>query len=166
MRILKTGNILAFILSIQFLTGCAGSVSKNSNTEPIADSTNTNKQGNTANDNIEEFGIIVKLPVEPDEVVWKEKPDERKLTAVLRFSSENARKIISQAERHKSPEIVTLSTEAWYPAELIAQSELSGTDSLKAKLYAADDFYLSPYLGGTLHHIEGTDYFVLVLFTK
>jgi hypothetical protein len=113
--------------------------------------------------------MLVTLPVEPEDVAWKETtgPDgTRKLTAVLRFSGENAAKVSSQAAQHRPAVPAELSTEEWYPAELISQSELSGDTMLKGQTYAANDFYRPPYNDGRLTRVENTDVFILELTAR
>jgi len=174
-----TVRILALILSIQLLYGCGNRIGNNT---ALPDSTSNASEGaaNPVKDNVEELGMLVRLPfeVEVEEAVWKEEPmripgteqnasaNQKKLTAVLRFSSENGRKVAGQVEKVKAGEPAILGTERWFPAELIAQSELNGADNLKGMSYAAADFYLPPYSEGRITQVENTDYFVLELFAK
>ena len=173
---LKTGLILAFLFSIQLLISCTQADKHGNNDAPnpdIKDST-----ANIIKDNVEEFGTLVRLPYEPEEVTWKETAanppnsegaashNSKKLTAVLRFSKENAKKIIAQAEKIQSSEAASLGTEPWFPAELIAQSQLNGDDILKGASYSAADFYLPPYTDGRVTRIENTDFFVLKLVSR
>lgn len=176
---MKFAPQLCLIVSIAALfPACSSGDTKNSN--------QTNQTANTANANIaaklkydvEELEMTVKLPFHPEEAVWHEdvlgKPDnnrapaptDKKLTAVLRFLKEDAEKITAQAQTYKPANAETINTESWFPAELIAQSQTSGDETLKGQTYAANDFYNMPYTDGKLTRIEGTDYFILELFAK
>lgn len=174
MQMLKTGVILALLLSIQMLNGCAGGVNESDNNKPasnisVSNASESNK--NTAIDNAGELSLLVKLPFEPEEVAWKEtavpqSQNEKKLSAVIRFSPEDTKKLISQIENQKTAEPVTIKPELWYPAELLNLGELNGDDTLKGLAYSAQDFMLPPYTGGRIARIENTEYFVLELFAK
>ena len=87
------------------------------------------------------------------------------MTAVLHYLPEDTPKLIALTEKHKPAEAVELEVESWFPAELIAQSQTSGNETIKGNAYAANDFLQSPYSTGRITHISGTDYFVLELST-
>ncbi|MBK8464395.1 MAG: hypothetical protein IPL32_01060 [Chloracidobacterium sp.] len=166
MKILRTGVILALFLSLGAFLGCQGG-----NNNPNANSAIVNptlENANSAKTNVEELKLLVNVPyeLEDEDIVWKENADRKKLLAVIRFSTENANKIVAEAAIHQAPEYVTLSSEPWFPSELIAQSEMSGDDSLKGLAYAANSFFQEPYTSGRLVRIEDTDYFVLEMSAK
>lgn len=128
-----------------------------------------------ANDSAEELADFIELPFEPVEVEWREKsaasgspgtPLERKLVAVMRFTSEHANRITAEAGKLGPTTPATIETEEWYPDELIAHSEMNGDTGLGATVYRADIFYRAPFSEGRLLRIDGTDYFVLELFAK
>lgn len=170
------------ILSILFLSACNEDPTGDGK-NPIANSSNqpANANGETANaarDDIDELGKIIKLPVSPEEAnYWEENlsgtdssnqnsvSKAKKIVAVLKFSSENAAQLISNIEKIKPPTDSEIDAENRFPAELIAQSQLSGDETLKGKSYAADDFLQTPYNVGKITRIENTDYFVLELTT-
>ena len=110
--------------------------------------------------------MSVNIPYEAEDIVWKETADRKQIIAVLLFSTEDANKIVADAAPRQAPQNVKLSSENWFPAELIAQSEMSGDDSLDGIAYAADSFYQEPFTAGRLVRVEGTDYFVLELSAK
>jgi len=168
---------IALIIAAIF-TACGSNNTANANSaNQNANSANSNSAA-SIKDDIEELEMTVKLPFHPEEAVWREEvlgkpgdnripaPTDKKLTAVLRFLKEDADKIVVQAEKYKpaAPEIIN--SESWFPAELIAQSQTSGDETLKGKSYAANDFLNAPYSDGKLTRIDGTDYFVLELFAK
>lgn len=177
MRAFKTGFILALIAALAGLAGCGSSPDNTS--APATPSTNAvniaEQIRDTANDNIEELGTLIKLPFEPEEVAWKESAmpartqgsaGSRRLTAVMRFSSDHAKRIVAQAEKHRPPTDVTLNTERWYPSELISQSELTGADTLKAVSYSPVEFLQPPFETGELARVENSDYFVLTVVAR
>ncbi|MFM9903014.1 MAG: hypothetical protein ACKVQJ_00415 [Pyrinomonadaceae bacterium] len=160
----KSIAILALFSTIAVCFGCGGSAIKSANAKPGANSANENS--NAAKTNVEELGILINVPYETEDVVWKENTARKKLVAVLRFSPADSAKLVAEAEKTRAPEAATLSSETWFPAELIAQSEMSGNDELKGQSYAADQFFLAPYTSGRIVRIEGTDYFVIELSAK
>ncbi len=169
MKCLPTNIICGFFLIIFLQSACVKSES-DKNTNPPA-----NKAANYVNDNktppkddVEELERIIKLPFHPEEAIWREtdlnaSKGEKKLTVVLKFLAEDASKIVEQAEKYKPAASVDIDAEDWFPAELIAQSQLSGDGNLKGKSYAASDFLEAPYTSGKITRIDNTDYFVLEL---
>ena len=166
MRILRTAVILALFLSLGAFSGCIGG-NNNSNTNSVAINP-TLENANSAKTNVEELQLLVNIPyeVEDEDIVWKESAAQKKLLAVLRFSTGDANKIVAEATARHAPQSVAVPSETWFPSELIAQGELSGDDSLKGSAYAADSFFQEPYTSGRIVRIEGTDYFVLELSSK
>lgn len=164
---LKIGLIVALACTAATLVSCSGTAgtNANANARPPA-SSNSSSDFNSANTNAEELGLLIAVPYQSDDVVWKEDAGHKKLVAVFRFTPERAARVIADAESVKPPEGVTLASESWFPPELIAQSEMTGDDTLKARAYAADAFFGGPYNDGRVARIEGTDYFVLELFAK
>jgi hypothetical protein len=104
---------------------------------------------------------MVTLPFEPEEVAWEENAEKKSLTAVIRFSPENASKMAAEISKAGAGTPETLSVEGWYPAELTAQAELSGESVIKGKSYPAESFLNPPYTKGKITQIENTDYFIL-----
>jgi hypothetical protein len=130
-----------------------------------------------AQDDAEELSKHIKIPYETEEALWKIEDNAKipnanhgetapKLIAVLKFKSEDARKIIEQAEKHKPATETSVSVENWFPPELIAKSQESGDETIRGIVYAPNDFTQSPYERGTLTRIADTDYFVLELITN
>lgn len=169
MKCLPTSLMFGFLLSIFLLGACVNNeADKNANLS-------ANKAVNYANENkippkddVEELERIIKLPFHPEEATWRETDlnapnGEKKLTVVLKFLSQEANTIIAQAEKYKPAEALDIDAEDWFPAELIAQSQLSGDGNLKGKSYAANDFLEAPFTNGKITRIDDTDYFVLEL---
>jgi hypothetical protein len=153
--------LLLLLFATQILTNCS-SPAENGNAAngPAApNSSSTSKV--VPKDNVEEFGILVRLPFEPEEVAWEENPTEKSLTGVIRFSTENTAKMSAELAKLGAGTPETLSVETWYPAELIAQGELSGQSEIQARSYPAESFLNPPYTKGKIARVENTDYFIL-----
>ena len=162
----RVGTILALFLSGAVLSSC-GEINKNTNGRPSAAASNgSNENANTTRTNLEELNLVVNVPYEAEDIVWKEDTAHKKLIAVLLFSTENANKIVTEASGRQAPQNVTLSSETWFPAELIAQSQMTGDDTLHGTAYAASAFMQEPYTSGRIVRVGGTDYFVLELSAK
>lgn len=179
MRIPRAILIFSFILLIFSLDACReyDSPNVNSNRANASNANNSNVEI-VPQEYVEELAKIIKLNVLPEEAVYIETnlntkndapqvpgPNEKKLIAVLKFSPENASQIVAQAEKHKTAEPADIDAESWFPAELIAQSQLTGDEVLKGVTYAANDFLQTPYRNGKLTRINNTDYFILELTT-
>ncbi|MFN0279420.1 MAG: hypothetical protein ACKVRN_12620 [Pyrinomonadaceae bacterium] len=145
-------------------SGCVGG-DKNANSA-TGPQNSAQENVNSARSNIEELGMLVNIPYDTEDIVWKETPDRKQLIAVMRFSNEDADKIVAEAATHQTPQPVKLSSETWFPAELIAQSEMSGDDSINGLAYSPDRFAQEPYSNGRIVRVEGTNYFLLELSAK
>lgn len=167
MNILKSGLILTFFSAFTLLSAC-GNTANSNNANPggpvVAQSTTDNS--NSAKTNVEDLGLLINMPQAAEEVVWKDDSEHKKLIAVLRFTPEDSKKLVADAEKIKAPEKVTLSTETWFPPELIAQGDMSGDDSLNGLAYPANAFFQPPYNEGRITHVEDSDYFVLEVSAK
>lgn len=159
MKLLRTVLILALFLCAAAFSGCGG----DQNAHLSVPANISPENSNSAKTNVEELGLWINVPYEAEDVVWNETPDRKQIIAVLRFSGEDANKIVAEAAPHQTPQNVKLSSENWFPAELIAQSEMTGDATLNGLAYAADSFYQEPYTSGRIVRIDGTDYFVLEL---
>ena len=159
MRISKLALALV-LLSTQFLFQACSGRTDNSNTANVAQTNAANTQSSTK-DNVEELLMLVRLPFEPEEAVFQETPEHKKLIAVIRFSPEDATKMTAEVGKvgQGSPE--TVSVEDWYPVELKAQGELTGESIVKGQSFSAEPFLTPPYTKGRITRIENTDYFIL-----
>jgi hypothetical protein len=149
---------LLIVLTGLILLGCSRQAD-NTNVANSAAVSNTEPAG--PKDNVEELAMLVRLPFEPEEVAWEEKPEQKRLTAVIRFSPENAAKMTAEAAKNGPASVETLTTESWYPNELIAQGELNGESTVKGQSYPAGPFLNPPYTTGKITRVENTDYFIL-----
>lgn len=154
---------LFFVLAVSALTSCNSPAGNGNANVSTANSTTVSKV--VPKDNVEELAMVVKLPFEPEEVAWEEKATDGSLTAVIRFSSENAEKMSAEVAKNGGPTPERLTVEAWYPAELIAQSEMSGESIVEGKSYPAGPFLNPPYSKGKITRIDNTDYFILQIST-
>lgn len=170
-----------FCFGAFFLTGCLRIEIANQNANLAAAQANQAAEKNAAQsvkDDVEELGKIVNLPATPEEATYREEnfstgnsenqasaPNRKKLTAVLKFSPEDAGRIVEEAGKYKPFAESKVDAEAWFPAELIAQSQLSGDETLKGASFAADDFFRPPYSAGKITRLANTNFFVLELTT-
>lgn len=179
--------ILPVLISLSLFLSCVSNntanqnANKDHNTAQIAETSPVK-----ASDDAEELAKIIKLPLEPEEVLWVEltaakegeisgnairytspspDPNMKRLVAVLKFSDANSDALTAQAEKVEPPQNVSIDPEEWFPVELIAQSETAGDQSLKGKQYSARDFLQPPYTKGRLIKLEQPGYFVLELTT-
>ena len=162
----KYGVILALFLSAATLTACVDGT-KNANAPgPSSPANNSAAIANSPNTNVEELGMLVNIPYQTEDIVWKEDGAKKRLIAVIRFSPADSNKIVTEAEKNGPPTNTEIAVENWFPDELTAQGEMSGDSTLKGLAYPANAFFLEPYTAGRITRIEGGDYFVLELSTK
>jgi hypothetical protein len=161
-----TGNglILSLILTVAMLAVGCGSGPANSNSSANANAASANS--NTTKTNVEELGMLVNVPYESDECSFREFPSQKKIVAVLRFSQNEANRLIADAEKIRPPERVSIDPESWFPPELVAQGDSSAEDQLKGNAYAANAFFQDPYTNGRIIKIDDSDYFILELNAK
>lgn len=166
-------------LMIFLISGCGENEnSNNANTSAANDQSAIlkNDNANISKDNVEELDKIINLRIQPEEATWREDnldklsdndnsslSQGKKLTIVLKFSAEDAQKIIEQIDKTKQSFASDVDAESWFPPELIAKSQESGDENLKGTSYAADEFLREPYKNGKITRINDTDFFVLEL---
>lgn len=156
---MRSAVVLTIFLSSPFLLSCS-SPAGNRNTAGTAGENSSNAAKAAPKDNVEEFAELVRLPFQAEEVAWKETAGKG-ITAVVRFSPENAAKMAAEVAKNGQPTSEALTVETWYPAELIAQSEVTGESTVKGQSYSAGPFLNPPYTTGKITRIENTDYFIL-----
>jgi hypothetical protein len=169
---IKSKSIWLLLLSVILSVSCGNQVESNANVKANTNAANVagSENSNVSNDDVAALANEVLLPIVPEEVVWRDEAvknsSDKKLTAVMKFTEEEAKNLVAQAEKHRPAEAVEVDTEQWFPAELIAQSQLSGNESLKGNAYAPTDFLQLPYKNGRLIRIESSNYFILELATN
>jgi len=114
----------------------------------------------------EELDLLITFPYEAEDCVWKATPDKKEITAVLHFDTVDTGKLAADVERIRPGQEVTIPAQAWYPSDLVVESDVHGADQLRGKAFAADPFFKEPFNSGRLIRIEGTDYWVLELHAK
>lgn len=161
-----TGNglILTLILAAAILASGCGSSPADPNSSANANAASANS--NTTKTNVEELGMLVNVPYESDECSFREFPSQKKIVAVLRFSQNEANRLIADAEKIRPPQQATIDTESWFPPELVAQGDSSAEDTLNGKSYAANAFFQDPYNDGRIVKIDDSDYFILEINAK
>ncbi len=165
MKLRRIDVILSSFLLLSSLQGCGG-VSDNA-IRPAANAANSNSEKTiSTKTNVEELGMLVNIPYEAEESVWRDYASQKKLIAVLKFSAADSDKLVAAATRVRAPESVTIQSEPWFPDELIAQGGLSGDVTLKGSSYAANAFFQDSFNDGRIIRVEGTTYFVLELSAK
>lgn len=139
---------------------------------------NSNNSNNTvqppktppSNDNIDELSLVIKLPFDVTETAWREvsgQPDgSQKMTAVVRFSSTDTNKLVTELARLGEPALVSIEAEDWFPTELVTKNEMTGDEGLSGKAYQPTLFLQPPYNAGRVIHIDETDFFVIELSVK
>ncbi|MGD9562364.1 MAG: hypothetical protein AB7F88_10350 [Pyrinomonadaceae bacterium] len=165
--------MLALLASISSLIGCEdGPTTGNTVVSSNANVRNSNRAiepgMDGAKDNAEELSSLVKLPYEPEDLVWKEFPGAqgRRLVAVFQLTDDDAKKLVDTASKTRPGAPVSIASETWFPTELVTQSEISGDTGIQATSYSAEQFYQSPYNEGTLSRVDKTNFFVLEVFAK
>lgn len=164
--------IIIICFALVLTASCSNQSEQNSaNANNAAPKNNSNGESLTVSrDDTAELNSMVILPFVPEETVFREEPEAKapnakKLIAVLKFTSDDAKKLSEQAAKHRQPEAVQVGAEDWFPAELIAQTQLSGDETLKGTAYGANDFMQMPYKTGRLIRVENSDYFILEVST-
>ncbi len=154
------------VLVIVVLSGC-GEYGKNTSNHSVPNAPAAVSQGaDMPNTNVEDLALIITLPFEAEDVIWKLDATRKKVVAVIRFSKEDANKVVADAEKYGAPVSGSIAIETWFPDELSAQSEMSGDNTLKGISYPANSFYQDPYTAGRVTRIEGGEFFVLELSSK
>ncbi len=179
MKFFPDTSKIVLLSGVLLFGACSESIDVNTN--QAANNSNqtgiSNNNANIAKDDVAELSGLINSPFEfDDSSVWREVnsgtqnervpgPTDRKLIAVLKFTTQQADEIVKRAETYKPAVATQFEAESWFPAELIAQSQASGDETIKGNSYAANDFVKAPYTGGKLTRIVNTDYFVLELNT-
>ena len=158
-------KILIFLsIFISVMVGCGGP-DANSNANAV-DASNSSQANNSAKTNVEELALLINVPYESEEVFWKDDPQHKRIVAVLRFPPNEAGRLIADAQKIRPPQKVNIGTESWFPPELIAQSDVSGDDTLSGQAYAANAFFQDAYNDGRVIKVDDSDYFVLEMNAK
>jgi hypothetical protein len=162
MPLAKLARIFCVIAFTIIGSGCTN---ENRNANTSLTDTASAAQANAARTNVEELSLLINVPYETEDIVWKNVSENRVL-AVMRFSAEDAGRVVTGSQAHGPAEKVSMAVETWFPDELIAQAEMSGDNALTGLSYPANDFFQQPFNAGRIARVEGGDYFVLEIFSQ
>lgn len=160
-RVFFQSSIALLLLSFIFF-GCSSKQEdpKNSPAFPKADQ---NAIQDAPSDRLEDLKLLVRVPYEAEDGVWKIDQRSKKLTAVLIFTPEDARLLLDELRKGGEGNDAEIALESWFPEELIAKGEMSGDAELRGKSYPAELFFMDLYSSGRVIHIEETEIFILEL---
>lgn len=116
-----------------------------------------------ANDKPEELGMLINFTLEPEDIVWQQTESPKKIVAVFRLDEEDTKKLAGQLTARSPGAARSVAVEDWFPAELVAGGENTGSSSVDGTAYPADEFFQAPFTQGTITRINDTDFFVLEL---
>jgi len=165
MTVREIATILAFIAVSTLLLECGGRTPANGSNAAAANSANA-ESDNGPRTKVEDLSLLVNMPFDAQDALWKQSKDQKRITAVLRFDPEDTAKLTAECEKFGPAQDASVDAQAWFPDELTAQSDLHGDEPLKGKAYAANPFFQDPYNAGRIVRVEGTDYYVLELTAK
>ena len=124
---------------------------------------------------IDELAKNINLPVRPAEAVWQKKtlgnaesrvpgPTDYLLVAVLKYDDADIEKVTGQSTEKTVKSVGEI--QDWFPEDLksLAQ-DFDNEKLLSGEKYDAKSFARAPYLNGTLLRVNGSNYFVLTLFS-
>jgi hypothetical protein len=160
-EMLRLSSIFIVVLVSFIISACSDRVTNDSNISRQPTNSGQTANSNAVRNDVEELGLRVSIPFETEELVWREFVEDKSIVAVMRFSIDDTAKIIVEAEKVRAPTRVDLSSETWFPPELIAQSDMTGDDRLSGNSYSAEKFLLPPFNDGSLIRVNNSDYFIL-----
>lgn len=131
--------------------------------EPALPQVDQSSDQGSPSDRLEDLKLLVRLPYEAEDGVWKIDQRSKKLTAVLIFSPDDARLLLDELRKGGDGNDAEIALEAWFPEELIAKGEMSGDAELRGKSYPAGLFLMDSYKDGRVIHIEETEIFIMEL---
>jgi len=159
--VFKLWAILSLFVACAALSGCVAGTDEKANSRPPSVVGSGDENAAAPKTNVEELGLLVNVPYETEDVVWKESSSAKKLVAVLLFTKETANRVVADAVARGPGQPVTLAVETWFPDELIAQGEMSGDAAIRGTAYPANAFFNDRYKTGRITRVEGGDHFVL-----
>lgn len=131
-----------------------------------ANNSNTNQAAtisNKANPKPEELGMLINFTLEPEDIVWQQTESPKRVVAVFRLDVEDTKKFADQLSSKSQGAARAVPVEDWFPPELRAGAETTGSSTVDGTAFPADEFYQAPYTQGTITRIDNTDFFVLEL---
>lgn len=155
--------LIFIVLLTAVAVACGSKPSGNNTNAPAADANANTDIQNGARTKVEDLSLLINMPYDVQDVVWKQSKDQKKITAVIHFDPDDEKKVIPEAEKFGPPQAAKVETQAWFPDELTAQSDLHGDEPLSGKAYPANQFFQDPYNSGRIIDVDGTDYYILEL---
>jgi hypothetical protein len=159
MLFLRRFSPAALLSSALIFTSCSA---------PAGNSSSANSEGNRvasvtkkANDKAEELGLLLNFTLEPEDILWQQSESPKMIVAVFRLDEEDTKKLTDQLATRSQGAAKSITVEDWFPAELVAGGETTGSSTVDGIAYPADDFYQPPFSQGTITRINNTDFFVL-----
>lgn len=121
--------------------------------------------------NADFLGATITLPRKPLNATWQMLPHDPdgnqvgggtawRIRAVLEFAPADAEAVLAAARARPKPAGEALARASWFPEPV-----RDAMDAHPTETYAADDFFNTLYTHGTLGHVEGTNYFLLELYS-
>jgi len=159
MLFLRRSSPAVLIFSALIFSSCSA---------PAGNSSSANSEGNRvasvpkkANDKAEELGLLINFTLEPEDILWQQSESPMKIVAVFRLDEEDTKKLTEQLTARSQGAAKTITVEDWFPTELVAGGETTGSSTVDGTAYPAEDFYQPPFSQGTITRISNTDFFVL-----
>jgi len=159
MLFLRRSSPAVLIFSALIFSSCSA---------PAGNSSSANSEGNRvasvtkkANDKAEELGLLINFTLEPEDILWQQSESPMKIVAVFRLDEEDTKKLTEQLTARSQGAAKTITVEDWFPTELVAGGETTGSSTVDGTAYPAEDFYQPPFSQGTITRINNTDFFVL-----
>ena len=144
------------------MAGCGNGDGVNANSRSAVPT----PEANGPRTGVEELGLLITVPYEAEDCIWKQDPTTKGITAVLRFDAEDTGKLLADVQKIHPPVDASIPMQTWFPGDMVVDSDLRGDDQLRGKAYAADPFFQDPYVSGRLVRIVGTEYWVLEIQPK
>lgn len=150
-------------LSLFMSAACSRSEPLDSNSNSNVNAVITDRNDDPekkSNESYEELGLYIQVPYEPEETYWRR--GESGLTAVLRFTPEDTKKLVAESETGQTDVPANVKVEDWFPKELIALAELNDGEMVTGKIYSSRKFDKDTNVNGVLVKIDQTELFILI----
>lgn len=124
---------------------------------------------------IDELAENINLPVRPAEAVWQKKtlgnpesrvpgPTDYLLVAVLKYDDADIEKVTGQSTEKAVKGVGEI--QDWFPEDLKSRAQdFDNEKLLSGEKCDAKSFARAPFLNGTLLRVNGSNYFILTLFS-
>ncbi|MCU0240408.1 MAG: hypothetical protein MUC29_13290 [Pyrinomonadaceae bacterium] len=156
-----------FITTLLLFASCAEEPNANVENNNIAEK-KVETQKSAVSDDFTILSEKVKLPFEPEDVLWQEETQSegKKITAVIKFFQEDMGKLMPMLEKVEVNQEVGIEPEDWFPDELKTKAEQTGDGNIRGIYYKTTPFQKDSYNKGTLVQLPNTEYFILYISTN